>query len=212
MREVYIVSAARTPLGRFGGALVDFSAVDLGAHAMQAALERAGISGADLNLYIMGSVLRGGHGQLLPRQAAFKAHIPETVNGYAVDMVCSSGMIALLNATLAIRGGEADLVLAGGMESMSQTGFYLSHRARWGYKFLMGAPEQLNDLLLSDGLTDTTTGEPMGEETERVAKHHGFTRHELDEIAFYSHKRAAEATKTGKFNAEIAPIEVTTKK
>jgi acetyl-CoA C-acetyltransferase len=121
-------------------------------------------------------------------------------------------MIALLNATLAIRSGEADIVLAGGMESMSQTGFYLSHRARWGYKFLMGAPEQLNDLLLCDGLTDTTTGEPMGEETERLANHHGFTRKELDEIAFYSHQRAAEATKNGKFTAEIAPIEVTTKK
>jgi acetyl-CoA C-acetyltransferase len=212
MREVYIVSAARTPLGRFGGALTNFSAVDLGAHAMQAALERAGIPGADLDLYIMGNVLRAGHGQLLPRQAAFKARIPEAVNGYAIDMVCSSGMIALINATLAIRVGEADVVLAGGMESMSQTGFYLSHRARWGYKLLMGAPEQLNDLLLCDGLTDTTTGEGMGEQTERIAEHHGLTRKELDEIALYSHQRAAEATKKGNFKQEIAPIEVKNKK
>jgi acetyl-CoA C-acetyltransferase len=212
MREVYIVSTARTPLGRFGGALTDFSAVDLGAHAMQAALERAGIPGADLDLYIMGNVLRAGHGQLLPRQAAFKARIPEAVNGYAIDMVCSSGMIALINATLAIRVGEADVVLAGGMESMSQTGFYLSHRARWGYKLLMGAPEQLNDLLLCDGLTDTTTGEGMGEQTERIAEHHGLTRKELDEIALYSHQRAAEATEKGNFKQEIAPIEVKNKK
>ena len=211
MREVYIVSAARTPLGRFGGALAGFSAVDLGAHAMQAALERAGISGADLDLYIMGNVLRAGHGQLLPRQAAFKAGIPEAVNGYAIDMVCSSGMMALLNASFAIRLGEADIVLAGGMESMTQTGFSLSHRARWGYKFLMGAPEQLNDLLLSDGLSDIT-GEAMGQQTERLAEHHGLTRKELDEIAFYSQRRAAEATEQGRFKAEIAPIEVNTKK
>lgn len=212
MREVYIVSTARTPCGRFGGALTDFSAVDLGAHAMQAALERAGIPGADLDLYIMGNVLRAGHGQLLPRQAALKARIPEAVNGYAIDMVCSSGMIALINAAIAIRVGEADIVLAGGMESMSQTGFYLSHRARWGYKFLMGAPEQLNDLLLCDGFTDATTGEGMGEQTERIAEHHGLTRKELDEIALYSHQRAAEATEKGNFKGEIAPIEVKNKK
>jgi acetyl-CoA C-acetyltransferase len=160
----------------------------------------------------MGNVLRAGHGQLLPRQAAFKARIPESVNGYAIDMVCSSGMIALINATLAIQVGEADIVLAGGMEAMSQTGFFLSHRARWGYKFLLGAPEQLTDLLLRDGLMDATTGEGMGEQTERIAEHHGFTRKDLDEVALYSHQRAADATQRGFFKREIAPIEMTTKK
>ncbi|RUR72880.1 acetyl-CoA acetyltransferase PhaA [Chlorogloeopsis fritschii PCC 9212] len=212
MRDVYIVSAVRTPLGRFGGVLADFSPTDLGAHAMRSALERAGITGEALDLYIMGNVLRAGHGQLLPRQAAFKAGIPEAVNGYSVDMVCSSGMMSVINATLAIRAGEADIVLAGGMESMSQTGFFLSHRARWGYKFLLGAPEQLTDLLLRDGLMDATRGEGMGEQTERIAEYYGFSRKDLDEIAVDSHWRAAAATERGSFKNEIASIEVTTKK
>lgn len=212
MRDVYIVSAVRTPLGKFGGALTDFSPVSLAAHVMQAALERAGISGADLDLYVLGNVLRAGHGQLVPRQAAFKANIPTQVNGYALDMVCSSGMMSLINASMAIRLGEAEIALAGGVESMSQTGFFLSHRARWGYKFLLGNPEQLTDLLLRDGLSDATTGEGMGEQTERVAEQHGFTRKDLDEVAMYSHQRAAAATERGLFKREIAPLEVTTKK
>ncbi len=218
MNEVYIVSAVRTPLGRFGGVLADFSAVDLGAHVMRAALERTtteggeGITAEALDLYIMGNVLRAGHGQLLPRQAAFKAGIPEKVNGYALDMVCSSGMMSVVNATVAIRCGEADIVLAGGMESMSQTGFFLSHRARWGYKFLLGAPEQLVDLLLQDGLVDATRSEGMGEQSERIAEYYGFSRKDLDEIAVDSHWRAAAATKRGDFKNEIVPLEVTTKK
>jgi acetyl-CoA C-acetyltransferase len=212
MREVYLVSAVRTPLGRFGGALSGFSPVDLGAHAMEAALERAGISGEALDLYIMGNVLRAGHGQLLPRQAALKAGIPPVVDGYAIDMVCSSGMFSLINAATAIRAGEADLVLAGGMECMSQTGFFLSQRARWGYKFLLGAPESLTDLLLQDGLSDSITGEGMGEQTERLAAEHGFSRQELDEVAATSQQRAAAATNRGIFQQEIAPIEVKTKK
>lgn len=211
MKEAYIISAVRTPLGKFGGVLAELSPVDLGAHAMQAALAQAGIPGTALELYIMGNVLRAGHGQLLPRQAALKAGIPATVNGYAVDMVCSSGMMSLINATTAIQVGDADMVLAGGMESMSQTGFFLSHRARWGYKFLLGAPEALTDLLLCDGLTDATTGESMGEQAERVAAMHGFSRQGLDEVAFYSHERAATATKQGSFQNEIVPIIIKTK-
>jgi acetyl-CoA C-acetyltransferase len=211
MEQAYIISAVRTPLGRFGGTLANFSPIDLGATAMRAALEAAGVSGELVDLYVFGNVLRSGHGQLLPRQAAFKAGIPETANGYAVDMVCSSGMIGVMNATLAIRSGEADIVLAGGMESMSQAGFSLSHRARWGYKFLLGAPEQLTDILLRDGLSDGTTGEGMGEQTERIAQIHGFARKDLDEIALNSHQRAAAATEKGIFK-EIVPIEVSTKK
>src|SRR4028118_1071124 len=116
MQEAYIVSALRTPLGRFGGVFTDFSPVDLGAHAMRAALEQTGVPGDALDLYIFGNVLRAGHGQSLPRQAAFKAKIPETVNGYAVDMVCSSGMMSVMNAVTAIRAQEAEIILAGGME------------------------------------------------------------------------------------------------
>jgi acetyl-CoA C-acetyltransferase len=211
MREVYIVSAIRTPIGRFGGILASLSPVDLGVRVIQAALAQAELLGNTLDLYIFGNVLRAGHGQLLPRQAALKAGIPETVNGYAVDMVCSSGMISLMNATMAIRAGEAEIVLAGGMESMSQTGFFLSHRARWGYKSLLDAPEPLIDLLVYDGLTEATTGEGMGQQAEHLAATYGFTRKDLDEVALYSHQRAATATERGSFKNEITPIQVETK-
>jgi acetyl-CoA C-acetyltransferase len=212
MKEVYIVSAARTPIGKFGGALKDVSPVDLGAHAMRAALERAGVEGKSLDLYVFGNVLRAGHGQLLPRQAAIKAGIPKEVDGYQVDMVCASGMMALINAAQFIRTGEAHLVLAGGMESMSQAGFYLSHRARWGYKFLMGAPENLQDILLRDGLSDPFTGEAMGEQAEHLAQDYGVGREEVDEAAYLSHRRAWEATEGGHFAWEIAPMELPGKK
>lgn len=212
MQEAYIVSAVRTPIGRFGGALVDFSPVDLAAHVMKGALERAGIEGKDLDLYVMGNILKHGHGQLLPRNAAIRAGIPPQVDGYAVDMLCSSGMLAVMNAATAIKMDEADLVLAGGVESMSQAGFYLSHRARWGYKFLMGAPEQLVDVLLADGLTDSTNGEGMGEETERLAAEQGVSREELDEVAYLSHSRAAQATEKGWSKKEMVPLEVKKKK
>jgi acetyl-CoA C-acetyltransferase len=179
---------------------------------MQAALMQAGVSGEALDLYIFGNVLRAGHGQSLPRQAAFKTGIPEAVNGYAVDMVCSSGMMSVMNAATAIRSQEADIVLAGGMESMSQTGFLLSHRARWGYKFLLGSPEQVTDILLHDGLTDPITEEAMGEQAERLAAAYKVTRTDLDEVALYSQQRAAIATEQGLFKKEIVPIEVEGKK
>lgn len=209
MSEVYIVSAVRTPIGKFGGSLVDLSPVDLGAHAMKAALERANVNPADLDLYIFGNILKHGHGQLLPRHAALKAGIPEEVDGYAVDMLCSSGMMSTMNGAMAIRAGEADLVMTGGIESMSQAGFHLSHKARWGYKLLVGAGEQVTDVLMNDGLTDPMTGELMGEETQRLADEHGVTREELDEVAYLSNSRAAAATEQGKYSHEIAPIDIT---
>lgn len=212
MNEAYIVAAKRTPIGRFGGGLSGFSPAELGAHAMKAALAAGGVAAENLDLYIFGNVLQAGHGQLLPRQAAFKAGIPTSVDGYAVNMVCSSGMLSVMNAVTAIRAGEANLVLAGGMESMSQTGFFLSHRARWGYKFLLGAPEQLTDLLLNDGLYDTTAQEGMGNQVDRLCADRGVTRQDLDEIAALSQQRAEAATNSGKFNQEIAPVEIKGKK
>jgi acetyl-CoA C-acetyltransferase len=212
MNEAYIVSAKRTPIGRFGGGLSGFSPAELGAHAMKAALAAGGVAAENLDLYIFGNVLQAGHGQLLPRQAAFKAGIPDSVDGYAVNMVCSSGMLSVMNAVTAIRAGEANLVLAGGMESMSQTGFFLSHRARWGYKFLLGAPEQLTDLLLNDGLYDATAQEGMGNQVDRLCMDRGVTRAQLDEIAALSQQRAEAATNSGKFNQEIAPVEIKGKK
>lgn len=212
MQEVYIVSTVRTPLGRFGGVLADISPVDLGAIAMRAALERARISGELIDQYIFGNVLRAGHGQLLPRQAALKAGIPETANGYAVDMVCSSGMMSVINGATAIAAGEVDIVMAGGMESMSQAGMLLSHRMRWGCKLLMNSSEQILDLLVTDGLSDPTTAEKMGDQAEKLAEAYGVTRSDLDEVALYSQERATDATQQGFLNKEIVPVEIKGKK
>jgi acetyl-CoA C-acetyltransferase len=212
MEAAYIVSAVRTPIGKFGGAFKDFSPADLGAHAMKAALDRAGVKGKELDLYIMGNILRAGHGQLLPRQAAIKAGIPQEVDGYAIDMVCSSGMMSVMNAATAIKAGEADLILAGGVESMSQAGFFLSSKARWGYRLLMGSPEQVQDTLLFDGLTDPIAPGIMGELTERLISEYEIPREKLDEIAQQSHLRAAAATQRGFFKKEIAPVEIKTRR
>lgn len=209
MSETYIISAVRTPIGKFGGSLTDVSPVELGAHVMKAALERGNVAGKDLDLFIFGNILKHGHGQLLPRHAALKAGIPVDIDGYAVDMLCSSGMMSTMNGAMAICAGEADLVMTGGIESMSQAGFHLSHKARWGYKLLVGAGEQVTDVLLNDGLTDPMTGELMGEETQRLADEHGVSREELDEVAYLSNSRAAAATENGKYSHEIAPIEIT---
>lgn len=114
MKDAFIVSAARTPLGKFGGGLKDWSPSDLGAHAMRAAMERAGVAGGDLDGYIFGNVVSGGHGQHIARQAAFKAGIPDTIDGYHVNMVCSSGMLSVMNAATHIRAGEGHLYLSGG--------------------------------------------------------------------------------------------------
>jgi len=212
MQDTFIASAVRTPIGRFGGMFKDISPVELGAHAMRAALERAELRGDQLDLYIFGNVLRAGHGQLLPRQAALKAGIPDSVDGYAVDMVCSSGMMSLHNAYNMVRTADADVVLAGGFESMSQAGFMLSQRARWGYKLLLGQAENVTDILLYDGLTDPTTGEAMGAQTERLAREYGIGRRELDEWAVLSQQRAAQATAREVFAREIAPVRVKNKK
>ena len=208
MSTTYIVAAVRSPIGRFGGAFVDLSPVDLGSQVMAAALAQTGTPGEALDLVIFGNILKHGHGQLLPRHAALRAGIPEQVDAYAVDMLCSSGMMAVMNADQAIRLGEADLVLAGGVESMSQAGFLVSHKARWGFKLLANNTGSLSDVLLDDGLRDPTTQELMGEETDRLAQEHGVTRAELDAVAAASHQRAAAATADGKFAAEIAPITV----
>lgn len=207
MRDVFIVDAVRSPIGTFGGSLSGVSPVDLAAHVMKSSVERSGIDASALDLYIFGNVLRGGHGQLIPRQAALKAGIPNDIDGFAVDMVCSSGMLALMQGASMIKAEDADLVLTGGAESMSGTGFYLSSRARWGYKFLMGNPEGLTDLLLHDGLTDPMSGEAMGSQTERIATEKDISRDDLDAVALASHLRAHEAWETGAFNPEVAPIE-----
>ncbi|MFN8423849.1 MAG: thiolase family protein [Anaerolineae bacterium] len=212
MKEAFIVSAARTPLGKFGGALVDVSPVDLGAHAMRAALARGSVAADAVDGYVFGNVVSGGHGQLIARQAAIKAGIPDTIDGYHVNMVCSSAMLATMNAVTHIKAGERDLMVAGGTESMSQSGFLLRPAARWGYKYISGKAEPLVDLLDHDGLTDPMTGERMGDQTERLAAEFEISRQDLDEVAFESHRRAAAATDGGKFAGEIAPYEIQSRK
>jgi len=212
MSEVFVAAAVRSPIGKFGGTLKDVSPTDLGAHVIKAALDRAHISGADLDLFIFGNVLRAGFGQLLPRQAALKAGVPDTVDGYAVDMVCASGMQCVMNASNAIKLNDADVIMAGGFESMSQSAFTLSHRARWGYKTLLGAPEQVGDVMVVDGLTDPMSGEGMGIQTERLAREFEVTREQLDEVALLSQQRAHKATESGTFAREIAPLTLNGKK
>lgn len=210
MRDVYIAAAVRSPIGRFGGALKDHSPVDLAAPVMEAALDRADIEGEALDIYIFGNVLRAGHGQLVPRQAAMQAGIPDSIDGYAVDMVCASSMMSLMNGASMIKAGEVDLVLAGGTESMSDAGFYLDSRARWGYKFAPTGAEVM-DIMHRDGLSDPQSGEAMGEQTERLCEELGVTREALDEIAATSQQRAVKATEEGLFDAEKTPLEYETR-
>jgi acetyl-CoA acetyltransferase family protein len=208
MSDVFVVSAVRTPIGRFGGALKDHTPVDLAAVVMKEALTRAGVEGAALDFYTFGNVLRAGQGQLVPRQAAFKAGIPKDVDGCAIDMVCSSGMMAFVNAATMIKAGEADLVMAGGTESMSGTGFYLSGGARWGYKYLaVPGQEPLVDVMQRDGLSDPFTGEAMGNQADRTAAEHGASREDIDAVAAESHRRAAAAHENGHFSGEIVGVE-----
>jgi len=206
--NAYIVSAVRTPIGKFGGVFKDISPVDLGSIAIKEALRRANIEPSKVDISIMGNILRGGHGQDLARQAAVKAGIPMEIEGYCVDMVCSSGMISMINATQMIKSGDADIVVSGGMESMSQAMLAIKSESRWGVKMLLGRKLEFIDTMLMDGLTDPFNMKLMGQEADMVAKAHNFTRRELDEVAYESHKRAAEATDKGYFLKEIVPVKM----
>ncbi|MCY0882875.1 MAG: thiolase family protein, partial [Acidianus infernus] len=172
------------------------------------ALKRANVDPKRVDIVIMGNILRAAFGQDLAIQAAVKAGIPYEVDGYSVDMVCSSGMMSITNAVELIKAGDADIVVAGGMESMSQAALAVRSQVRWGVKMLMGKHLEFVDTMLMDGLTDPFNMKLMGEEADMVAKAHNFTRQELDEVAYQSHKRAAEATEKGLFASEIVPVEV----
>ena len=206
MRSVFIVSAVRSPIGRFGGVFKTLGPAELAAPTMKAALQQADLPGRALDLIVLGNVLRGGHGQLVPRQAARIADIPNEVDAMAIDMVCSSGMMSVMTACALIQTGAADVVLAGGVESMSQAQFTLSAKARWGFKYLPGPRQQVTDLLYRDGLSDPASGEAMGVQAERLAKDRGVSRVRLDEVAALSHVRAAEAAAKGYFDEEVVPI------
>ncbi|WP_037913455.1 acetyl-CoA C-acetyltransferase [Actinacidiphila yeochonensis] len=203
-----IVAGARTPMGRLLGGLRSFSGADLGAVAIRGALERAGITGEQVQYVIMGQVLQAGAGQIPARQAAVRAGIPMTVPALTVNKVCLSGLDAVALADQLIRAGEFDIVVAGGQESMTNAP-HLLPKAREGFKY--GAVELL-DSMAHDGLTDAYDGIAMGASTEHHNTRLGIGRAPQDEFAARSHQRAAAAQKNGVFEAEITPVEIPQRK
>ena len=199
-----IVSGARTPMGKLLGGLSDFSGHRPRGVAIKAALERAGISGDQVDYVIMGQVLQAGAGQMPARQAAVKAGIPMSVPSLLINKVCLSGLDAIALADQLIGAGEFEVVVAGGMESMTNAPHALPG-LRKGHKY--GAVEML-DIMAHDGLTDAFDHIPMGESTDRHNVRLGLTRAEQDEFAARSHQRAAAAQKNGLFDEEIAPVQI----
>lgn len=208
MKNVYIVAAVRTPLGSFGGQFAGVSATKLGAAAIKGALEKGGVSPDQVDEVYMGNVLSANLGQAPARQAAIFAGIPNTVPCTTVNKVCSSGAKAIMFAAQAIMLGDKDVVLAGGMENMSQTPYYMP-KARYGQKYGHG---QLIDGLVMDGLTDVYNQSLMGVCADATAEKYGITREEQDAFAIQSYQRTAAATEAGKFEAEIVPVEVPQRK
>ena len=202
MREVVIVSAVRTAIGAFGGALATTSAVDLGALVIREAIERTGLTADQVNEVIMGNVLQAGLGQNPARQAAIIAGIPAEVPAWTLNMVCGSGLKAVQSAAQAILAGNAEIVVAGGMESMSLAPYVLD-KARTGYRMGDG---NLVDTLIQDGLWDAFYDVHMGVTAENVAAQFGISRAEQDEYAVMSQQRVGAAVAAGRFDAEIVPV------
>lgn len=208
MKEVYIVAAVRTPMGSFGGTLAGVPATKLGAAAIKGALERINLDPKHITEVFMGSVMQANLGQAPARQAAKFAGLPDTVHCTTVNKVCASGMKAIMLGAQSIMLGDNDVVVAGGMESMSQVPYYLENN-RWGAKYGHG---QIIDGLAKDGLTDVYGNYPMGNCAEICAKEKNITREQQDAFAIESYKRSAAAWSAGKFNDEIIPLTVKTKK
>lgn len=204
MKNVVIVSAARTPVGSFGGAFKSVSAVDLGVVAAKEAIARAGIKAEDVDEAIIGNVLQAGLGQNVARQVILHAGLPETTPAMTINKVCGSGLRAVSLAAQIIKAGDADIVLAGGTESMSCAPFILND-ARWGAR--MGE-KKLVDEMIKDGLWDAFNDYHMGVTAENVSKEYDVTRDDQDEIAAVSQQRASKARAEGIFDEEIVPVEV----
>ena len=207
-KEVYIISAVRTPMGSFGGSLKDFTATKLGAIAIKAALEKAGLQPNQVQDVLMGCVIQANLGQAPARQAAKFAGLPDEVNCTTVNKVCASGMKAIAQAAQSIALGDADIVVAGGMESMSNVPFYVDSM-RWGNKY---GNAGLIDGLAKDGLTDVYNGQAMGNAAELCAKECGISRGDQDAFAIESYKRSQAAWADGKFNNEVVPVEIPQRK
>lgn len=208
MKEVYIIAAVRTPIGSFGGSLKSFTATQLGAVAIKGALEKAAVKPEWVNDVLMGSVIQANLGQAPARQAAKFAGLPNEVNCTTINKVCASGMKAIALAAQSILLGDADIVVAGGMESMSNVPFY-SDTMRWGNKY---GNVNLIDGLAKDGLTDVYDGKAMGNAAELCASTCNISRADQDAFAIESYKRSQAAVTSGKFENEIVPVAIPQRK
>jgi acetyl-CoA C-acetyltransferase len=208
MKEVFIVAAVRTPMGSFGGSLASVSATKLGAAAIKGAMERIQLDANQVNEVIMGCVLQANLGQAPARQAAKFAGLPDGVACTTVNKVCASGMKAIMQGAQSIMLGDADVVVAGGMESMSQVPFY-SENLRWGNKY---GNVSMIDGLAKDGLTDVYHNYAMGVAADMCAKECNITREDQDAFAIESYKRSAAAWSAGKFTDEVVPVQITGRK
>src|ERR687883_906780 len=207
-REAVIVSAARTPVGKFLGALKGFKATELGAIVVREAVKRAGVKPEDVDEVIMGCVIQAGLGQNPARQAALNGGIPFGVSAVTINKVCGSGLKAVMMAAQGVQLGDTEIVVAGGMESMTNAP-YLIPKAREGYRLGNGV---LVDAMINDGLWCAFENYHMGNTGEVVAERYHVTRAEQDEYALNSHRKAAAAIKAGKFKDEIIPVEIPQKK
>ena len=201
---IYILGAARTPIGKMMGSMATIPATQLGAVAIKAAIERAAVDPQGIDEVIMGQVIQAGAGQAPARQASIAAGIPTSANATTLNKVCASGLEAINQAAHSIRAGDSSMVIAGGMESMSQ-GPHLLPTARFGYR--MG-PTTLQDSVVYDGLWSPWDDHHMGMSAEAIAERRGITREEQDECSLRSHQRAVAATNEGRFKTEIVPVEV----
>ena len=204
MTEVVIVAAVRTPIGSFGGSLKDISTVDLGSLVIKNAIERAGLEPEQVDEVIMGNVLGAGLGQNVARQMSVHAGVPVTVPAFTINKVCGSGLKAVQLAVQAVLCGDAEVVVAGGAENMSQAPYILPNQ-RWGSR--MGNATVV-DTMLRDGLTDGFEDYHMGITAENVAEQYGITREDQDSFALQSQKRAVTAVESGRFKEEIIPVEI----
>ncbi len=207
MSDVYIVSAKRTPIGKFGKSLVKTKATELGGKAIEAVIKDSGIDKDLIEEVIMGNVIQANVGQNPAGQAAFYAGLKPEVTKNTVNVVCASGMLATENAAREIKLGEHDLIISGGFENMSNSPLYLAPEFRWGPKQLLYKNLKIEDSMLNDGLVDAMYNEHMGVSAERSAKKYNLTRKDADEFSVQSQERAIKATESGEFSREMIKLE-----
>ena len=207
-KEIFLIDGVRTPIGKFGRSLKDIPAVDLASLTADNLFEKSGIEKDLVDFVVYGHVIRAGTGMDTARQVALKAGLPVGVDAMTVDMVCASGMSAIITGAMYIHSGAYNLVLAGGMESMSQAPFIITSGIRWGVKLVYKGYLPVRDAMVHEGLYDPLNQMVMGEEADETAEEHGATKEELDWIGYESHRRAAKAWDEGVFKHYVVPVEV----